>query len=156
MDVELGLSLQQCCSIDSMHTLALGVVQQLVAYTIWACLKANMFEIEGGPKEVVRIATLQRLEESLFKWYSGPGRSPTLSKIDALTLRSIGRSDAPSLHFKASESLGLLRWLAFALPKLPNMPAKKTWLEAVQNLAALWNSMSEVGFVVPERVQEAL
>eukprot|EP00971_Amphidinium_carterae_P352684 6492702-Amphidinium_carterae.1 len=127
----------------------------LIAHCLWRILRTNMFGSTAMHEETRREETLQKLEERLFAWYKGPGKSPTLSKIDALNVRSIGKAEAPCLHYKAAESLGLLRWLNYELPKLSDIELKVEWSKAFSNLVGLWEAMSNFPFVIDAQAQKA-
>eukprot|EP00971_Amphidinium_carterae_P253133 5025876-Amphidinium_carterae.1 len=133
----------QIAAIDAMHTFCLGIFQQLVASCFWAILNTESYGAERASKDRhdLHQANLQHLEKDLHNYYKNCGKG--MSKYSLNRLEQLGSLDAPLLHAKAAETLGLVRFLAAYMPTLATVPQHEDWGKAANDLVGLWTCLED-------------
>ena len=161
-DKAIGTDLPSCMAIDAMHTLCLGVFQQWVVHAIWAILDVNLQGSTASDQESRDVANIKALRTQLFKWYPAAekqlaSKGHSLTRVSDINVKAIGSRSAPVLHFKAAESLGLLRWLGAFFEDhsiLDRIHRGVEWGRGTACLLKMWDLVQEAPMVVPDAVQQ--
>lgn len=101
---ELGISLSTL-SIDALHTVHLGVMQEFLAQAIWVLLLSNVFDVRRSTQSDVLHYGLMTFQAQLMQYYR---RAPKgITRVNSFTLGMIGTQTDRKLKTKAAET----RWL---------------------------------------------
>ena len=100
-------------SLDTLHTMNLGVYKSYCCVAIWCCLEKDVFET-GAATADVRIALgVARFREALLSWYKrkhAANPHESLHRLDDLTVKRLGTAANPRLATKAAETATLLEF----------------------------------------------
>ena len=159
LSASLGTDLQTMVALDMMHTLCLGIFQDVVSHCMWALLEDLPVEGARGRNAANRHhLNMNYLRTEYQQWLrqvrvQQPGL--TMTPVGDFALELLGRQDAPSLRCKAHESLTLLRWLAVAVPRWAGTIRQGAgWADATQALVRMWNLITDAPMVIPDDTQE--
>eukprot|EP00971_Amphidinium_carterae_P082515 1631992-Amphidinium_carterae.2 len=142
------LDLPDILAVDSMHILALGVFQQYLGHTVQHLLEAN---VASSTRRLVaeRDAECLQLLETKFRNWCQQRRasvSRAVSKGEFLSGK-FGTRSKPSCHFKAAQTVDIVRWLADADHGLASLPgtiyALNAFKTAASALQRLWDKLQE-------------
>ena len=101
-----------CLSVDTLHTLYLGVVQRLVSAIVWRVMHANPWGFRG-PKKVQLELACRQLRAHLMRWFAAEALPASL-RLGDLTLPMLGSAEEGpagcSMRLKAVETTTLLPW----------------------------------------------
>jgi hypothetical protein len=146
-DASLGIFLESTLQVDTLHTLALGVMKSFVHFAFWQCIDSNLYQLGARMSdEEMHSMTCVRIKADLMQFYeavksAGDG---SMSEMGDFTIDMLGpRGSATTLRAKGAECEGLLRFLAESyLPahvaSLPLGPL------VVRAAAALWGFKAEL------------
>ena len=158
---DLGLDLPSVVALDAMHTLCLGVHQQLVLWAIWTLLDkmpstgAQRRSLSQANRHSVNLALLRRDYKDWLKETHRQMPQMVLTAVGDLTLDLLGTKAKPVLKTKAHETLTLLRWMAVLLPKHKgSIPCGESWAGAALELLKMWQLMETAPMAVPEATQK--
>ena len=162
---ELGLDLSSVVALDAMHTLCLGVHQQLVLEALWSLIDGWVLPAEPTGSTRPKLNKVTRHERNMGilrgeykQWLQQMKKDQpnvVLTAVGDLTLDLLGKFTAPVLRTKAHETLTLLRWLADLLPKYQDgMQQGHHWAGAAQSLVRMWALMDEAPLQVSAAVQK--
>ena len=148
-------------AIDAMHTLCLGVHQQIVLWALWALL--DKLPVTGNQRRTLSQANRHEINMSVLRreykdWLKQTHRQNpemVLTAVGDLTLDLVGTKAKPVLKTKAHETLTLTKWLNELLPKHQGViPRGDHWVGAVKELCEMWRLMDTTGMSVPEATQK--
>eukprot|EP00971_Amphidinium_carterae_P097035 1920799-Amphidinium_carterae.2 len=138
------VSLPDVLAIDAMHLLPLGVFHQYVAHTIQHVLQCNVAESTKTQVAERDADNLSYLDHCLQGYnHSVKHDTKTVAK-NQLKATAFGTRNAPMCHFKAGETIALVRWLAHPSYGLANVRRRlvraNVFMEGAKLLASLWNA----------------
>eukprot|EP00971_Amphidinium_carterae_P325724 6456129-Amphidinium_carterae.3 len=148
---DLGTELDRIVACDAMHTLTLGIQQQFIAAAMHKIMRVNLFQSTASAREQRNLENMSALNVRLFKWYRTQNAA-SLTKVDQLKVEAFGKADKQACHYKAAESLWLLRWLAAAMPSFPDFEGKALFVDSACQLNEWWTSLQVYKYAVPEFV----
>lgn len=108
---ETGISIETV-SIDTMHTLHLGIFQVFLRSFVWRVIEVNAFQVQRGvtEDELVQLTILQ-MRGALWAWYAARHRDrpdENLTRLHDLTPKMVGSKRKPRFKAKAAETWGFL------------------------------------------------
>ena len=112
---EAGVSFD-ALSIDTLHTMYLGVWQRCIMWIFWHVLLYNCFEVVGTSPDRFQGGVI-KLRAMLFKWYHDLPRAhkERVTQLEDLTVKMLGSRSRPKLKVKAMECKGLSNCAVFLL-----------------------------------------
>ena len=100
-------------SVDSLHTLHLGVMQTYLCNLCWALFHANAWHHAGSFVQRVQLSVMSMRNE-LWGWHSGP-ENRTLTRCGDLTPEMFGSDGHRKLRMKGAETWSFMLFSQFLL-----------------------------------------
>ena len=127
-------------SVDTLHTLNLGVMKHYFKHLFWELVAVDAWgTLLAREDERVALSVLQ-LRARLVDWYRERARAnpeENVTRLGDLTVKMLGRRDAPSLKTKAAETWGLVLFSQTLLAEHGgSLPARARWAAAGEALIA--------------------
>ena len=158
-DGALGTLPARSMTVDTLHTIHLGVMNVWARVTIWELLHNDAYGATGAAEEKQLSACLV-IRHRLLAWYkqrheANPGGN--LTRVADLTVKMLGTKDAPKLKTKAAETWGLTLFLVDELRGLRQRagPHAQRLLMAGEALVVIVHTLSVEGWIVSEKSREA-
>ena len=105
----IGLTPKRTLSVDTLHSLYLGVMHALVRYVIWYLLLAHLWSRTGTAEERLRLDLLSMAADLLcfYKAYDREhkGRRPKLTRISKMSKKIVGDQSDQKLKSKGPKLL---------------------------------------------------
>ena len=98
-------------SLDTLHTLHLGVYQGFCQTVLWALIQADVWSVDWTTREELVALSVMRCKGELWAWYSEQKRlhpTVTLYPLQDLRPSMLGSATSPTLATKAAETGTLL------------------------------------------------
>jgi hypothetical protein len=140
-DASLGIFLESTLQVDTLHTLALGVMKSFVHFAFWQCIDSNLYKLGARMSdEELHAMTCVRIKADLMLFYEAVRSrgDDGLSEMGDFTIDMVGpRDSATTLRAKGAECEGLLRFLAesFLPAHVADLPSGPLLVRAA---GALW------------------
>ena len=158
-DPGMGTCLEDICAIDSMHTIVLGIMSQLVLEVCWSLMSGNPWKLDF-PFEAQEVKHQRNMAHMALLWkrfYRGyKSDVHQLSDISDWKIDKLGTKEEPKLYLKAGQTLSFLRFLAAEIGGWSGPWDKRDdFVRAVKLMMTWYEIMEGCGVIVPEaKVQE--
>ena len=94
----------ECLSVDWLHTLSLGIFQDLLGLLVWALMEANVWRV-GGARDARLQLSVNRLDNELFRFYREQAQQGIQhSRAQRLEPQMCGSADAPRCGLHGGET----------------------------------------------------
>jgi len=115
----LGLTLDRCLGVDSLHTLALGVYQYFLGDVVQRLFDADFWKVGEANKSTRSQLSTMRMRADLFSWYSAQEKSGRrdIHRCSDLSAEMFGTSARPSCSLKGAETVTFLEFMLDLLQK---------------------------------------
>ena len=159
---ELGTSLLDVCAIDSMHTVALGLMAQLVLHCCWALLSGNSWGLsfDFNNQEVQHATNMNQLAKLWHQFFKDNRKSTeyVLTDIWNWRVEKLGSKAKPRLYLKAGQTLSFIRFLRAEMQNWQGTYPHKSHYEKAVGLLMDWYTLMEAQdlHIEPDVVKECM
>ena len=107
LDALLGITLN-CISIDSLHTLNLGVMKEFTMHALWELILSNTWGVgDNATEEEMIDASCRHIKLALRAFYASPLGVDVSTPLQDFSVGMIGEKNARCLSTKAAETKGV-------------------------------------------------
>lgn len=119
-DVRLGLGPVQAMTIDTLHTMHLGVYAHWCKRAAWFLLEAGIWGAPSDPTEErhqIGVLCMRTELSQFYEEYKRNNRDAPLTTLHDLTVKMLGTRNDPALHMSGAETWGFLLYLLWYLSR---------------------------------------
>ena len=145
---DIGISMHKSLTVDTLHTLYLGVMNAWCKLVVWLLLLSGLY----GDAATGFVGCVLSFRHRLMEWYKARHRRfPTenLTRVSDFTKNMVGKRTAPKMKTKGAETWGVLLFLIHELRlQYERLGERAVRLllagEALENMIGVWNKHGRV------------
>jgi len=157
-DKDIGRTPVATIGLDLFHTFFLGPLQTWCREALWALMQHGPFGATQRTEREKMIVAVSCIKHELFTWYAQYDRQHQghlVSRVSALTPKTLGVGGTPKLKTKAMETWGIALFLVSFLPKF-QVPMGETLVATGRLLVRFYEVLKRCGPLVSLEVQQLL